>query len=116
MVDILEFIKAMDKNFIVSYFKNLIDPLYNLGVDFFWIDNKDEQTVRILNYYHLVQEFDLILTHDDIVKSKPNPEGYIKAMSYFDAKPSECLIFEDSEIGLQAARSTEAMVFAVERF
>ena len=44
--------KALDKNFIVSYFKNLIDPLYELGVDFFWIDSKDEMVVRALNYYH----------------------------------------------------------------
>ena len=44
--------KALDKDFIVSYFKNLINPLDKLGVDFFWIDSKDEMVVRALNYYH----------------------------------------------------------------
>lgn len=44
--------KVLDKNFIVSYFNNLIRPLYDLGVDFFWIDAKDEVSVRALNYYH----------------------------------------------------------------
>ena len=44
--------RVLDQNFIVSYFNNLINPLYDLGVDFFWIDSKDEITTRALNYYH----------------------------------------------------------------
>lgn len=44
--------KVLDKDFIVSYFNNLIEPLYKLGVDFFWLDSKDEITTRVLNYYH----------------------------------------------------------------
>ena len=44
--------KVLNKDFIVSYFKNLINPLYNLGIDFFWIDSKDRITTRALNYYH----------------------------------------------------------------
>ena len=44
--------KVLDKRFITSYFNNLIDPLYALGVDFFWIDTKDEAVTRVLNYYH----------------------------------------------------------------
>jgi len=44
--------RALNKDFIVSYFKNLINPLYELGVDFFWIDSKDDMVVRALNYYH----------------------------------------------------------------
>lgn len=44
--------KVLDKDFIVSYLKNLINPLYDLGVDFFWLDSKDEIVTRALNYYH----------------------------------------------------------------
>jgi len=44
--------KALDKEFISSYLKNLINPLYKLDLDFFWIDSKDGMTVRALNYYH----------------------------------------------------------------
>lgn len=44
--------KVLDKNFITSYLENLIDPLYNYGVDFFWLDTKDELLTRVLNYYH----------------------------------------------------------------
>ena len=44
--------KVLNKDLIASYFKNLINPLYDLGVDFFWIDSKDEVVTRALNYYH----------------------------------------------------------------
>jgi len=44
--------KVLNKEFIASYFKNLINPLYKLGVDFFWIDSKEEVVTRVLNYYH----------------------------------------------------------------
>ncbi len=44
--------KVLNKELILSYFNNLINPLYELGVDFFWIDSKDEVVCRVLNYYH----------------------------------------------------------------
>ena len=44
--------KVLSKEFIVSYLENLIKPLYDLGIDFFWLDSKDELTSRALNYYH----------------------------------------------------------------
>lgn len=75
-----------------------------------------ENTYDLLNYYHLTSVFDLILTHEDIKKSKPDPEGYLIAMSYFQASPSDSLIFEDSEVGIQAAKQTGATVVVVEGF
>lgn len=46
---------VFDKEFVIAYFKNLIDPLYKLGIDFFWINYrnlKDKKTNDALNYYH----------------------------------------------------------------
>ena len=70
----------------------------------------------ILNQFGLVELFDLILTHDDIVKSKPDPEGFMKAMHYFNAEPVETIIFEDSEVGLKAAAKSGAYYYKTFRF
>lgn len=44
---------ALDKDFMASYVKLLIDPLMNLGTDVFWIDyKKDLQGIQVLNYYY----------------------------------------------------------------
>ena len=55
--------------------------------------------------------FDLILTHNDISKPKPDPEGFITAMKHFNVEAKDCLIFEDSKPGIEAAKSSGATVF-----
>lgn len=48
---------VFDKFILMDYFRKLIDPLTNKGIDFFWIDYyhaKDPFTLRALSYYHYV--------------------------------------------------------------
>jgi len=75
-----------------------------------------ENTYNILRQFGLVELFDLILTHDDVAKSKPDPEGYLKAMKYFNVEPEDCLIFEDSGIGIEAAEKSGAECFVVKGY
>jgi len=70
----------------------------------------------ILERFNLMDIFDVILTYDDISKPKPDPEGYLKAMEFFGAKAEECVIFEDSEIGIEAARKAGGTVYIVEGY
>ena len=42
---------------------------------------------------------------EDCTKGKPDPEGYLKAMSYGQFSPKECLVFEDSSAGIKAAKA-----------
>lgn len=75
-----------------------------------------QNTFDILNEFSLVGIFDLILTHEDITKSKPDPEGFLKAMDYFRISPNESVIFEDSSVGIEAAEKTGATVFVAKGF
>lgn len=75
-----------------------------------------QNTYDILNEFGLVGIFDLILTHEDITKYKPNPEGFLKAMAKYNVEPEECVIFEDSSVGIEAAEKTGATVFVVKGF
>lgn len=75
-----------------------------------------QNTYDILNEFGLVGIFDFILTHEDIAKPKPNPEGYLKAMAKCNVEPKECVIFEDSSVGIEAAEKTGATVFVVKGF
>lgn len=70
----------------------------------------------ILKKFDLYGLFDLVLTHDDIAKSKPDPEGFLKAMQYFGATPEETIIFEDSNVGLDAAQRSGAFYYQTYRF
>ena len=75
-----------------------------------------ENCYDILKQFDLVNLFDLILTHDDITKSKPDPEGFLKAMQYFGVSKEDTIIFEDSDVGLEAARQSGAFYYKTYRF
>lgn len=75
-----------------------------------------KNTYEILNYFDKLELFDLILTSDDIKKSKPDPEGFLKAINHFGVDKKDTLIFEDSSVGIEAARSSGAVVFVVNKF
>lgn len=75
-----------------------------------------ENTFDILEQFDMTVLFDLILTHEDVSKSKPDPEGYIKAMEYFEVRPDECVVFEDSDTGVEAAVRSGVQCFVVKGY
>lgn len=48
--------------------------------------------------------FDELVTADDISKSKPDPEIYLKAAQMLGVLPEECVAIEDAAMGIQAAK------------
>jgi len=47
----------------------------------------------------------VLITANDIVNGKPDPEGYLAAADRLGAPASTCLVIEDSPAGLEAART-----------
>ena len=75
-----------------------------------------ENCYELLEHFGLNDFFDLIITREDVHASKPNPEGFLKAMKYFDVYPEETVIFEDSEVGLEAAKISGAYYYKTFKF
>ena len=48
--------------------------------------------------------FDVIVTADDVTYGKPDPEVYLLAAARLRVRPEMCVVFEDSLVGLEAAR------------
>ncbi len=59
------------------------------------------------------QYFSLIYTREDVQEMKPNPEVYLKVLETLGVTPEECLIFEDSLIGVEAAYRAGIEVVAI---
>ncbi|WDR02085.1 HAD family phosphatase [Devosia algicola] len=51
----------------------------------------------------LIDMFDTIVTRDDVINPKPNPEPYLTAAERLGVAPRLCLAFEDSHSGVRAA-------------
>ena len=54
--------------------------------------------------------FDAILTSEDFVRSKPDPDCYLKAAQILGAQIDECIVFEDSFNGLRSGRTAGMVV------
>lgn len=54
--------------------------------------------------------FDIVLTSEDFEKSKPDPDGYLKAAQRLHCQPSECIGFEDSINGVKALNAAQMFV------
>jgi beta-phosphoglucomutase len=57
--------------------------------------------------------FDLVVTGDDVRLHKPDPEAYLQAAARLGVAPEECLVFEDSDIGMAAGLAFGARVMRV---
>lgn len=53
------------------------------------------------------------LTAEDVTASKPHPEGFLKGAAALGFDPAQCLVLEDSEAGITAARAAGAQVLGV---
>ncbi len=73
-----------------------------------------ENIANVMRYLGIENGIDGILTADAVVHSKPAPDCFLKAMAEVGVTPRETLIFEDSEIGLQAAKDSGAAYIKVE--
>ena len=57
----------------------------------------------VLDGLHLRHYFDSLVTADDVINSKPDPETFLKGAEELGVAPQECLVFEDSPKGTEAA-------------
>lgn len=72
-----------------------------------------ENLLNVLNYFDLTDIFDVIFTGENVMYGKPHPEIYILTMDKLEVEDSETLIFEDSEVGIQAAQASGASVIKI---
>lgn len=76
--------------------------------------NSVRNTVELMMQKSALDKFlDLMISNEDVSNGKPDPEMYLKAMKYFDLKPHECLIVEDNENGIKAAKASGAHLLIV---
>ena len=74
---------------------------------------RKENLMNAVNFLGIAQYFDLILAGIDVKKGKPDPEIYLKSMAALGVTPDETFIFEDSQVGIDAAKASGASYMIV---
>jgi HAD superfamily hydrolase (TIGR01509 family) len=71
----------------------------------------------VINYMlktkNIQRFFGAVVTADDVAKSKPDPEIFLKCALKLGSEPGECVVVEDSIFGVEAAKTAEMGCIAV---
>ena len=110
--DYLSFIAKMNHNEILpdvpkvlNYLKEQDQPI-SLG-------SASKNARQILEKVDLLKQFDAIVDGNDVSKAKPDPEVFLVAAKALNIKPEECIVFEDSVAGVQAANTANMISIGI---
>ena len=63
------------------------------------------ENINIIKKANIKDYFSIVYTREDAKEIKPNPEIYLRIVNELKVRKAECLIFEDSLIGIDAANN-----------
>ena len=98
----------------IFYHQYALARLKNEGYRIAVCSNSIRETIRVMMEKScLMENLDFYLSNEDVKKAKPDPEMYLTAIGRLELTPAECIIVEDNEHGVQAARASGAHVLKV---
>jgi beta-phosphoglucomutase family hydrolase len=65
--------------------------------------SRRESVVNSLTSVHLLDKFDTMVCAEDYKNGKPAPDAFLLAAERLGVAPKDCLVFEDTDLGIQAA-------------
>lgn len=75
--------------------------------------NSTRLVEAVLKVHGLQNDFDAIVTADEVPEGKPNPQIYLEAVARIGVSPEKCLVFEDICNGILAGKRAGMEVCAV---
>ena len=107
-----EYLSELDPYCILEGVQELIEGLKEKGVRL-GLASSSKNARLILKKIGLAERFDAITDGNDIERSKPDPEVFLKTSRKLNINPRECLVIEDAPAGIDAAIAAGMMSLAV---
>jgi HAD superfamily hydrolase (TIGR01509 family) len=67
----------------------------------------------VLDNLDIRHYFEVVISADDVMNSKPDPETFLSCASLLNIAPSDCIVFEDAPKGVESARNAGMKAVAV---
>ena len=90
---------------VLNYLKTQNQPI-SLG-------SASKNARQILEKVDLLNQFDAIVDGNDVSKAKPDPEVFLIAAKALNINPEDCIVFEDSVAGVQAANTANMISIGI---
>jgi beta-phosphoglucomutase len=82
--------------------KPLISKMRAMGLKI-GLASSSKNAKMVLDLLHIPALFDVVVDGNMVTHSKPDPEIFLLAATRLGVSPSDCLVFEDAEAGVEAA-------------
>jgi beta-phosphoglucomutase len=99
----VEYIQHMDASEILPGAAEYLQSIRSKGVKTA-LGSASKNSPLILNRLGISSLFDVIVDGNKVSKAKPDPEVFLRAASELNILPASCIVFEDAEAGIEAAR------------
>ena len=99
-----ELLSTMTPTDVSPLVRDTLRKLYERGY-LLAIGSSSKNTKFILEKVGLLHDFDAISDGNNITRSKPDPEVFLKAAQFLGIDPSECVVVEDAYAGIDAAKA-----------
>ncbi len=110
----VEYISKMDESEILKGTLECLKSFRALGIKTA-LGSASKNALLILNNLNLISYFDAIIDGTKTSKAKPDPEVFLLGAQAVGVSPEECVVFEDAQAGLEAAKSAGMKAIAVGR-
>lgn len=97
------------------YHEYALSKLRSEGYRMAVCSNSVRNTIEVMMQKAALENYlEFYISNQDVVHGKPDPEMYNKAIARMQIEPHECMIIEDNENGIAAARASGAHVMEVD--
>ncbi|GAB5565495.1 MAG: beta-phosphoglucomutase [Winogradskyella sp.] len=100
--DYLQYINKMDASEILPDVSRVLDFLIE-GNQAIALGSASKNARPILEKVDLLSKFEEIVDGNDVTKAKPDPEVFLIGAKLLNINPEDCIVFEDSVAGIEAA-------------
>jgi len=98
------YLKTMDYSSVETGIRSVLKHLKSMGIKTA-VGSSSKNAVFILEKTGLSRSFDAVVSGNDITKTKPDPEVFLKAAALLGVTPGEALVVEDALTGIEAAHA-----------
>jgi len=108
----LEYILKMSSAEILPGITEFLDALQGKGIKI-GLGSASKNATMILEQIDLIEYFEVIIDGNKVVNGKPHPEVFLKGAAGLGVLPAQCVVFEDAEKGIEAAKEGGMMAIGV---
>ncbi len=108
----VDYIRRMDESELLKGAREYILKLRSRGVKIA-LGSASKNSPMILENLKIAELFDAVIDGNKVSKAKPDPEVFLLGARELGLDPADCVVFEDAEAGVEAAKRAGMKVVGI---